>query len=118
MKLMAGLVPDRGRGLASPWLRDTLPSGLSPFSQAPDARRRKEPETANAITQADYPPSARVHTFRFGCRGESLADNLPHPTAATFSAAACLLLASRQSHAGRLQYPANATAGLLILRRL
>src|ERR1700719_2588241 len=30
-ELAAGLVPDRGPG-APPWLRDTLPSYLSPFS--------------------------------------------------------------------------------------
>jgi hypothetical protein len=78
MKLMAGLVPDRGRG---DWPRRgfAIPRRLTCHAQSSEElRRRKGPETANVITQADYPSSARTLIFWFGCPGESLADNLSH----------------------------------------
>src|SRR5581483_5180567 len=51
----------RPGGLAPPWLRDTSPSYFSVTLQSTgQSRRRKEPETANAITQTDHPPTARI----------------------------------------------------------
>ncbi len=54
MKLMAGLVPDRGREAARPRRRDTLPSGFVALQLTPAMPRRKQPETANIITQTDH----------------------------------------------------------------
>jgi hypothetical protein len=76
MKLMAGLVPDGGRGLALPWLRDTLPFGLSPFSQAstPDGGKSRKPQTPSPRPITRYPrgplPSGS------DAPGSPLADNL------------------------------------------
>ena len=57
-ELAAGLVPDRGRGgLAPPWLRDTLPSYLSPFSQAgtPGSGKSRKPQTSSHRPITSHP---------------------------------------------------------------
>src|SRR5581483_4834542 len=58
----------RPGGLAPPWLRDTSPSYFSVTLQSTgQSRRRKEPETANAITQTEDRPAARTLTAWCGC---------------------------------------------------
>jgi hypothetical protein len=53
-ELAAGLVPDRGRGTGPAVASRYLAVLLVTFQLSRDPRQRKEPETANVITQTDY----------------------------------------------------------------
>ena len=64
--LMAGLVPDRGWG-TGPRRGIPIPCRLICHTQLiEELRRRKGPETANVITQADYQQAARTLTVWCG----------------------------------------------------
>ena len=96
MKLMAGLVPDRGRG---DWSRRgfAIPRRLICHTQSSEElRRRKGPETASVITQADYQRAARALAVRCGRRREDRASQ-------------AIVVTGRMQSAGQLQRDDNPT---------